>query len=283
MKTPRLRPSVGECSPCNFRLSIVSVLLLGAVGWGGSGCKSIRPCASPKAPRVLQQPCDTQSAVGESASFSVRASRDVLNYQWYRNTGGGDSPIVDEPGRVTGSDTAKLRLENLRPEDFVLYSCQVSTGQDALGSLHAALWRKAELPQQPPLQPLLLTTSAVPVLTVYGIPQLGSGTTGPCNNRSAFTYKARWLYKPATLWGYRGSGASNGWACAPNGGDYVVQWLPSTGVIRGENCSGVGNDCATIPLSQYSASTRFRFLVYYIGSGTPPSSSPPLSLFEFVE
>jgi hypothetical protein len=79
-----------------------------------------------------QSPC----TAGAPATFSITASGDApLSYQWRKD----HTPLVDEPGHITGSTTATLTVTNTTPSDEGSYDCIVTNGCDAVTSNPAAL------------------------------------------------------------------------------------------------------------------------------------------------
>jgi hypothetical protein len=84
-------------------------------------------------PTISQQPSSTSAAAGQSAQFTVHAAG-VSTYRWRKN----GTPLSDG-GKIAGSGTGVLTINQLAAGDAGAYSVEVSNGCGSLVSEEAVL------------------------------------------------------------------------------------------------------------------------------------------------
>ncbi len=92
----------------------------------GASLDVVPACTGGQVPPTISAPPVAQSVNrGLTAVFTVGASdAGAISYQWRRNA----APLVDD-GRITGAQTAELRIENAASTDSGLYSVVVTGSQ----------------------------------------------------------------------------------------------------------------------------------------------------------
>ena len=87
----------------------------------------------PLAPVITEQPASITQVVGSTANFTVGALR-AVSYQWFKGT-----TLLANGGKVSGADTATLRLNGLVTGDAGNYSVVISNASGQTPSATASL------------------------------------------------------------------------------------------------------------------------------------------------
>jgi len=85
-------------------------------------------------PEIKGQPRDTTAIINGVATLSVSTTGQGLEFQWFK-----DGIALSDGGRISGSQTAALRIEPVLPSDAGDYEVEVSNGECAVTSSSAAL------------------------------------------------------------------------------------------------------------------------------------------------
>ena len=85
------------------------------------------PCFHCQQPNILMHPESQSVALGAVAEFEVKATGDGLQFQWQKNR----SEILCDGGRYCDTETAILRIEEVKESDKGRYRCIVTAKNDA--------------------------------------------------------------------------------------------------------------------------------------------------------
>lgn len=84
--------------------------------------------------QITNQPANTDLCTGQSANFTITATGNNLNYQWFFN----GQKIIDE-NNIWGTNTANLIIDNITKNNQGNYACVVSDNCTSVNSYNALL------------------------------------------------------------------------------------------------------------------------------------------------
>lgn len=227
-------------------------------------------------PTILGQPVDQCLLAGVTATFSVQATN-ADSYQWYWNNNAMD-----------GQTNASLTISNVSTNNVGYYSVLITRGSESVPSRQACLnvyITSAVTTLTSGLNNTLNATTRLVahtlsaldlggggVITVFGAPVAGNGTSGNCPG----TYSGYVNYiKPMSQgWGFNSStGTTVHVATDENRTDTKVVYIGYYGD------PGCGATSVTVP--DPTISPKYRFTIYFPRGVQVPTNSYPITLTGF--
>ena len=85
---------------------------------------------------LVQQPSNQFASVGNTVTFVCNGSgSEPISYEWFKD----GSIIVDNGGRVSGTNSSTLTINTVQSDDYGNYSCRVNNSVNSVLSDAAVL------------------------------------------------------------------------------------------------------------------------------------------------